>query len=422
MASASLDTLSGSRSSTERTGERRVSTRPESHAAALFYVGVIGLALFELAKVYFIMPMPGSQRIRSVDLAYALHVWRWAFRVTALVVIAAGLPAAFHLRTRRRVLSALALIATAAVCLAANYTLMADHMFKQPEHLVLSQRGANKVDENSIVVAIERDGEAKAWPIRFLVYHHQVQDTIGSKPILVTYCSVCRTGRIFEPMVGGRHETFRLVGMDTFNAMFEDSRTGSWWRQATGTAIAGPLKGTRLTELDASQLSLRQFFALHPNGVVMQPDPTFASRYDSEGRYERGESRGDLTRTDPGSWNDKSWVVGIDRGTASKAYDWNDLRARRIINDHVGGTRIVLALSQDGRSFVAFERPADVSAFAIGGDILTANGHSYDFSGRELTGATPRLGRIAASQEFWHSWRSFHPATQRAEPLDATGR
>jgi hypothetical protein len=385
-------------------------------ARTLFYLGVIGLALFELAKVYFIMPMPGSQRIRSLDAAYALHVWRWAFRLVALAAIGAGLRAAFSARGRWRAIPILVLLGAGGVVVAADFFLMADRMFKQPEHLVLAPRGANKVDEGSVVVSVERDGETKAWPLRFLVYHHQVRDTIGGKPILVTYCSVCRTGRVFEPIVGGQDETFRLVGMDTFNAMFEDSRTGSWWRQATGTAVTGPLKGTRLAEVNSVQLTLRQFFALHPKGLVMQPDPKYASHYDAEGRFERGESTGDLTRTDRGSWNDKSWVVGIERGTASKAYDWNDLKGRRVINDRVGGTSIVLALSEDGQSFVAFERPADVTAFAIAGHVLTANGRSYDFSGRDLAGAVPPLTPIAASQEFWHSWLSFHPATQKAEP------
>ena len=51
-----------------------VSTGPRSRARTLFYLGLVGLALFELAKVYFIMPMPGSQRIKSLDAAYARHV------------------------------------------------------------------------------------------------------------------------------------------------------------------------------------------------------------------------------------------------------------------------------------------------------------------------------------------------------------
>jgi len=42
----------------------------------LFYLGITLLVLFELANVFFIMPMPGSQRMSSIDLAYALYSWR----------------------------------------------------------------------------------------------------------------------------------------------------------------------------------------------------------------------------------------------------------------------------------------------------------------------------------------------------------
>lgn len=40
----------------------------------VFFAGVIGLILFELANVYFIMPLPGSQRMRSVDAAYLVVI------------------------------------------------------------------------------------------------------------------------------------------------------------------------------------------------------------------------------------------------------------------------------------------------------------------------------------------------------------
>ena len=56
----------------------------------LFYAGAGLLALFEMANVYFIMPMPYSQRWHSIDLAYALHSWRWLFRGVALLLIALG--------------------------------------------------------------------------------------------------------------------------------------------------------------------------------------------------------------------------------------------------------------------------------------------------------------------------------------------
>ena len=54
-----------------------------------FYAGLIGLLLFEIANVYFIMPMPGSQEMNSIDLAYFLYRWRWVFRVIFGVMIIA---------------------------------------------------------------------------------------------------------------------------------------------------------------------------------------------------------------------------------------------------------------------------------------------------------------------------------------------
>jgi hypothetical protein len=301
----------------------------------------------------------------------------------------------------------------AAVALVAfiNLQMSADRIFRQPTKLALLPRTESSVSLDAVVLGIENKGQAKAYPIRFLVYHHQVQDTIGGKPVIVTYCSVCRTGYVFEPIVGGRPERFRLVGMDHFNAMFEDERTHSWWRQATGEAVAGPLEGAKLPIFAANQLSLRKWLALHPDSLVMQPDEASRENYDNEGKFERGKSKGDLTRTDPGSWRDKSWVVGIDLGSVSKAYDWNQLKQRHAINDLVGEVPIVLVLSSDEGGFAAFRRPDSTWIFTLKGDTLAAAGHNYDLSGQCLEKSESPLAAVDAHQEFWHSWRNFHPGT-----------
>ena len=111
------------------------------------------------------------------------------------------------------------------------------------------------------------NGIVKAYPIRFMSYHHQVQDTVGGMPLIITYCNVCRTGRAFLPVVRGQHERFRLVGMDHYNAMFEDATTGSWWRQSTGEAVAGPLKGQVLPEAESMQLTVKKLFELYPDAL-----------------------------------------------------------------------------------------------------------------------------------------------------------
>jgi hypothetical protein len=378
---------------------------------ALFYLGVAGLAAFEILNVYFIMPMPGSQRIDSLGVAYFLHSHRWIFRGALLLAIAAGSRAAFA--SGKKWLPALAALGAIAVAWLFNFQMTAERMFRQPAKLTMSPAAANSVGAGSIVIGIERGGEARAYPIRFLVYHHQVQDTVGGERVLVTYCSVCRTGRVYGPVVDGQPVKFRLVGMDHFNAMFEDSATGSWWRQATGEAVAGPKSGASLPEIPSSQSTLREWLGLHPASLVMQPDESSIGSYDPMRKFERGASEGELTRTDPASWNDKSWVVGIQVGQASKAFDWNRLKAKRVISDQVGDTPIVLVLSPDKASFAAFERPDARWVFQLKGDVLSANGRSFDFSGRDLAAPDQRLKSVNGHQEFWHSWRTFHPGTLR---------
>ena len=45
------------------------------------------------------------------------------------------------------------------------------------------------------LLALERDGEAKAYPLRILSWHEIVNDEIGGEPIVLTYCPLCGTGR-----------------------------------------------------------------------------------------------------------------------------------------------------------------------------------------------------------------------------------
>lgn len=373
-----------------------------------FYIGAIGLALFEIANVYFIMPMPGSQRMNSINVAYFLYSYRWLFRIVFGGMIAYGSLGAFQ---KSKWIPAIVSLVTIAIVYLFNFVMVADHMFEQPYQLSFQSKDKNKLNDSSMVVAVENKGEVKAYPIRYITYHHQVQDVIGGKPVIVTYCSVCRTGRVFEPIVKGQPEKFRLVGMDHFNAMFEDETTKSWWRQVNGEAITGSLKGEALPEVECVQLSIGKLFELYPNAQVMQMDEVSKPNYDSLGRYEHGKSKGSLTRTDSLSWNEKSWVVGLQIGKSSKAYDWNKLKEMRIINDKIGEKPIVLALSSDDQSFVAFERSSNAEVFAIRNDTLIVNDRRYNFSGRDAN--SQQLKKINAYQEFWHSWRTFHPQTEQ---------
>ena len=373
----------------------------------MFWLGLIGLLLFEIANVYFIMPMPGSQQMNSIDLAYFLYKWRWIFRGLFAAMIFIGL---FRSQWKRKWLLFFPIAIVAVVIYMANFVMAADAMFKQPKQLLLVSAGSNKVDSNRLVIGVSINGEAKAYPIQYLGYHHHIQDTVSGKPIMVTYCTVCRTGRVFEPIVNGKQEKFRLVGMDHFNAMLEDATTKSWWRQVTGEAITGELKGRQLPEVYSTQTSLADWLQLNPNSLIMQADETFIKTYDSTFKFESGASKSKLTGTDSLSWKDKSWVIGVKAGKESKAYDWNQLKKEKLIQDKIGATPVLIVLSKNNKSFFAFQRPTDNSAFTLSGDTLLFDNHKYRIDGKGID-TSFSLKPLPASQEFWHSWRTFNPGT-----------
>ena len=385
-------------------------------------IGLLLLILLEATRVYFIMPFPGSQlddaaNLNRVAMAYWLHESAPWMRAIAILLLAVPV---FQVLTKpvrqwhRWVVGGL-LVGYGVVLYVVNMEMMADRMFLQPTTKRMVSMSQNKIPTDKLVLGVVEKGEARAYPIQLIGYHHQVRDTVGGKPIMVTYCTVCRTGRVFDPIIKGQPETFRLVGMDHFNAMFEDESTGSWWRQATGEAIIGPRRGEVLGEIPAQHLTLAEWAAEHPNTLVMQPDPAFKTQTDSLARYDSGTRRSKLTGRDSASWKPKSWVVGVVAGGSSKAFDWNELVKKKVINGGVGTQSVVLMIAPDNKSFRVFSR-------AVAGRTLTflsvsdgqftdrETGSSWSRAGRATAGpmAGQQLASVRAYQEFWHSWRSFH--------------
>jgi len=218
-------------------------------------------------------------------------------------------------------------------------------------------------------------------------------------------------------MVDGKKETFRLVGMDHFNAMFEDKTTKSWWRQATGEAITGKRKGMKLEELPSKQVRLSAWMREHPNTLVLQPDPSFTKQYaDLEG-FDLGTLNSGLEKRDSGSWNFKSWVLGIDIGGTARAYDWNMLMQKRLINDELGRKKLLLYAEDDNASFHVWDRTVNGKdlIFMLDSSGLkdAATGSLWSNDGICMDGPLKgeKLTMLQASQEFWHSWKQFHPTT-----------
>jgi hypothetical protein len=363
------------------------------------------------------MPFPGSQQNNTIDFAYFLGRNIWWLRIIAVLLLVYPVVRVFKYGSRSgKIWLVGGFIAYAVVVYMVNFKMEADKMFYHPTVIRFAGYDQYTIAADKLILGVAVNGQAKAYPIQLIGYHHQVADTIGNTPVIVTYCTVCRTGRVYSPQVNGKNEIFRLVGMDHYNAMFEDATTKSWWRQVSGEAIAGPLKAKTLAEIPSEQMVLAAWQRRYPSTLVLQPDTLFKESFEKMASYDKGLSKGSLTKRDSGSWKPKSWVVGIQQTNASKAYDWNQLVKSHLIEDSMPGLPLMITLEKDTASFHAFDRRVDGLAlhFKRSSDstiIDTNTGSTWNEDGKCITG--PLVGKqlrsVRAYQEFWHSWQTFHP-------------
>lgn len=386
----------------------------------LFTLGLLILFVPEILRIYFIMPFPGSQLKDTIGLAYTLNCSIAIFRIVGVLLIASPLYHYWvHGKMRPKIFSGIFVLLYALIFYFTNFIAQADKMFVQPKHKLFSPAAENEVDERNIVIGVALNGEAKAVPINVIGYHHQVLDSVGGRPVMFTYCTVCRSGRVYSPFMNGHYEKFRLVGMDHFNAMFEDETTGSWWRQENGEAIAGPLKGKFLNEVPSFQMTLKQWIYEHPNTKILQPDSQFVADYASLKGFDYGLTKNPLEYTDRDSWKMKSWVVGVTANKRDKAYDWNDLKKLHVINDTIDKVPVLLTLEEDTMSFHAFNRGVNNENLQFEWNdslksVVDAGTHSIWNRKGECTDGVMKgnqLKPLPSYLEYWHSWKQFHPGT-----------
>ena len=165
--------------------------------------------------------------------------------------------------------------------------------------------------------------------------------------------------------VNGELLTFGVSGKLILNnlVMFDD-QTDSEWSQAFGTALSGPLEGTAL-ELVASRLmSWEAWKGLYPDTQVL--DKRGLYRRDTYETYYTDPSAGILGR----QVRDlrlplKDLVLGVEIGTAKRAYAYDALAQTPIANDTLGGLEIVVIHEPEAGFAAAWSRLLDDEAYAI---------------------------------------------------------
>ena len=123
----------------------------------------------------------------------------------------------------------------------------------------------------SPVIALNIDGDARAYPLEVLTRHEIVNDELGNVPVAITFCPLCNSAVVFDRRVDGEVLRFGVSGNLRYSDLIMwDDLSESWWQQLTGEAIVGAYRGYRLRMLASQLVSFEVFRQRYPHGKVLR--------------------------------------------------------------------------------------------------------------------------------------------------------
>jgi thiol:disulfide interchange protein len=154
--------------------------------AALFLLVVLALVLVAV-PIWLIRPF-SPQTPEGLTIAYALR--RWAPLATVAAVAAALLLATVLWRNGRwwsRALIVLAFVPLLGAAWSARQNIFEKMFAPLTATHTAPATEAGWVEDADPVLAVALHGEAAAYPVRQVSYHHIVHDVVGGVPIAATY-------------------------------------------------------------------------------------------------------------------------------------------------------------------------------------------------------------------------------------------
>ena len=254
------------------------------------------------------------------------------------------------------------------------------------------------------VIVLERDGEAKAYPLQILIFHEIVNDTIGELPVAVTFCPLCNASIVFERRVDGRTLDFGTTGrLRNSDLVMYDRQSESWWQQFTGRGIIGRYDGTRLTSVPSRIAAAEEFAAAFPDGRVLSRETGHRRPY-GQNPYRGYDSIDNSPFLYDGELDPRlppmARVLALDDVGGSRLVPLSLLEREPLLHLEANGERVLV--SGLGRSASAL----DTARIADGRDVPAAAAWRAAVDGRELAFELDDEGRLV-DVETGSRWDGF---------------
>jgi hypothetical protein len=145
---------------------------------------------------------------------------------------------------------------------------------------------ASHLRPDDVVIGVELNGAARAYPLRILVWHEAANDVLGGAPIAVTYCPLCNSALVFDRRVAGQTLELGVSGLlyQSNVLLYDRARSGgtdSLWNQIQMRAVTGPAAkaGQSLRLLPSSMTTWSAWRAQHPETTVLSTNTGFGRDY-----------------------------------------------------------------------------------------------------------------------------------------------
>ena len=275
---------------------------------------------------------------------------------------------------------------------------------EEPAFISIAEGNERFVDREP-VIALEINGDARAYPLGILTRHEIANDHVGGVPVAVTFCPLCNSAIVFERELDGVVYDFGVSGvLRNSDLVMYDRQTESWWQQFVGEAIVGELTGALLNIVASSIVSWADFKSTYPNGTVLSPDTGFGINYGFNPyvNYDSDESPF-LFRGEPDPrLSPIERVAGVELNGDVVAYPFSLLEEERVVHDTVGGEEIVVffqfgtASALDDSDIASGRDVGAVGVFVpqAGGQALTFRADGDDIVDNE----TARAGTSSAGR------------------------
>ena len=294
------------------------------------------------------------------------------------------------------------------------------------------------------VIAVELEGDSRAYPLRIMASHEIVNDRFGDLPVVITYCPLCNSALVFNSSFDGKALQFGTTGLlRKSDLIMYDRSSETLWQQFTGEGIVGKYAGERLEFLPSSIVSFDDYRSAFPEGQVLSQDTGFGFGYDLSS-YEAYDQIGadpylfiqfdgevqdiEIDRRLPAMER----VVSLSLDGSDVAYPVSLLSEVGVVNDTQSG--VDLAVFHTFGTTSAFYNPFsqrfdDVGAtgvfdptvdgekltFSKEGDSIVDDqtGSTWNILGQAVDGplSGQQLESIVHGDHFWFSWAAFKPDT-----------